>query len=191
MILSMKWPILAIFLLTGCASYEYDVTRPSEYARHVGTKAEERFTREPLEYRLQTAESRLVMMVFNPTDQPIQLVGDRSSVVDENGQSHPLRSVAIASRSFVKLILPPLRPYIERTGPSIGIGVGGTFGSAGYNRYGVRGYQFYDDPYYMAVVDDNALYWDWKGETDIRITLVYQQGEKTIEHEFVIARKKM
>jgi hypothetical protein len=187
----MKWTFPALLLLVGCASYEYDITRPPEHVRHVGTKAEERFTRDPLEYRLKTVDSRLVMLIFNHTEQPIQLLGDRSSAVDEKGQSHPLRPVAIAPQSYIKVILPPLRPYIERTGPSIGIGVGGMFGSGRPYRYGWGAYHYYDEPRYLAIVDDNSLYWDWNGETEVRLTLVYQQGEKIIEHDFVIARRKV
>jgi hypothetical protein len=47
-------------------------------------------------------------------------------------------------------------------------------------------------PRYLTIYDDaNALYWDWKGETDIRLTLVYQRGEQSFRHEFTIHRKKV
>jgi hypothetical protein len=111
-------------------------------------------------------------------------------VVDPGGQSHPLRDLTIAPQSFGKLILPPMRPRLERQGPSIGIGVGGVFGSARHRRYGGGG--FYDaGPQYMAVVDDNALYWDWDGETTVSMTLVFERGGNSFTHDFAIRRRKM
>src|SRR5262249_55916380 len=115
--------IFVLLLVSGCANFEYDITSPAESGQHIG-KAEVRFTRNPVEYRLQTAESRLIMMIYNPSDTPINLLGDKSSVVDQKGQSHPLRAVTIAPHSFVKIIMPPYRPQIEPAGPSIGFGIG-------------------------------------------------------------------
>src|SRR5262245_50127092 len=105
-------PLLTLFglLVGGCARYEYDVVRPDDLTGHVGTKEDVVFTRDPLEYRLRTADNRLVMRIYNPTDAPITLLGARSSVVDPDGQSHPLPSMTAAPESFIKLILPPLRP---------------------------------------------------------------------------------
>jgi len=119
---------------------------------------------------MQSSEGHLVIKVFNPTNDTILLLGRLSSVVDPGGQSHPLLDQTIAPASFVKLILPPLRPQVTPTGPSIGIGVG------------VVGYRDapgpYDDhPRYFAVYDaSDPLYWDWQGETDVKLTLVYRRG---------------
>src|SRR5262249_45899738 len=170
------FPILALLFATGCANFEYDITRPAEFARYIG-KAEERFAREPVEYRMQTVDSRLVMLIDNNSDSPVNLLGDRSSVVDEHGQSHPLRSVAIAPHSFAKVVMPPQRPYIEHNGATFGVGFG-VIGSA-WHRYFIDDPTLYDGPRYLAVYyDDDAYYWDWQGETEVRITIVYQQGEK-------------
>ncbi len=181
--------------IAGCARYEYDIVRPPESARHIGAKADEVFTRDPLEYRLITVDNRLVMRIFNMTD-TIALNGPRSSVVDPDGQSRPLRTQTIAPHSFIKLIFPPLRPRIEHTGPSIGIGVGGVFGSARHRRaalgYGDAFYDdYYDEPRYFTVYDDDAYYWDWKGESQIRLMLVFERNEQPFEQEFVIAKTKM
>src|SRR5690348_12149073 len=79
----------------GCASYEYDLTQPPDLRRHVATKTDTVVTIDPLEYRLVTVDNRLVMRIFNPTDDAIQILGEKSTVVDPTGQSHPIRSQTI------------------------------------------------------------------------------------------------
>lgn len=188
----MLFCCLTMIGLSGCAHYEYDITRPPELSGHVGSQTDLVVQQAPLEYRMRSVDNRLVLRIFNPTDTALTLLGQRSSVVDPTGQSHPLSTQTISPQSFVKVILPPMRPHLKRTGPSIGIGVGTMIGSSHRHRY-YHGYNdYYDEPQYFAVYDeDNALYWDWNGETSVRLTLVYQQGDKTFEHEFVIARRKM
>ncbi|MDB5295187.1 MAG: hypothetical protein JWO31_1170 [Phycisphaerales bacterium] len=191
--------------LVGCARYEYDVVAPSEFAQHVGTKAWGSAVREPLEYKFITVEDRLVVQVYNRSADAVRLLGDRSVVVDPRGQSHPVRPQTIAPGSFVKIVLPPLPPRLERTGPSIGFGVGLGFGSAGYRGRGASGGLGYDgpgydgplgsgldEPRYYAVVDpsDTAI-WTWDGEGKVRLTLVYDiGGGKNATHEFRLGRKK-
>jgi hypothetical protein len=181
-----------VLLSCGCAHYEYNITKPPELSRHVGTKLDEVVARDPLEYRLRTVENLLVMRVYNQTDGPIMLMGDRSYVVDPSGQSHPLLPQTIAPRSFIKLIFPPQRPVIQRSGPSIGIGVGTSIGSARH-RYDYSGYNdpFYNEPRYFTIADNDTLYWNWNDESDVRMTLLFQQGDRTFTHEFTVARKKM
>src|SRR5262245_44628212 len=81
---------------TGCAKYEFDIVDPPELAGHIGSKSDHDVEREPLEYRLRAYDNRLVMRIYNKTDDPIHLQGDRSFVVDPDGQSRPLRSQTIA-----------------------------------------------------------------------------------------------
>ena len=187
--------------LVGCTTYEYDIVAPPELAQHIGTKQWVRAAQEPLEYRFITVESRLVMEIHNRTPDPVQLVGDRSVVVDPRGQSHGLRGQTIAPNSFVKLILPPMQARVERGGPSVGFGIGLGLGSAGYRGrrayypYGGVGYGVplgYDEPRYYAVVDPNdSTYWEWSGEGEARLTLVYDHGGgKTFTHQFVFGRRK-
>src|SRR5438477_6577016 len=101
--------IILALTLSGCAHYEYNIVEPADLGRHIGTKTWETVTREPLEYRFQTYDNRLVMLVQNPTDGEIALLGDKSVVVDPGGESHPLMSQTIAAHSHIKLILPPPR----------------------------------------------------------------------------------
>jgi hypothetical protein len=185
----------------GCAKYEFDLIQPQELSAHVGRKAPVTVRYDPLVYRLQAADGRLVVWVDNPTDRPVLLVGEQSALVDPDGESHPLRGQTIAPGSFVKLILPPLRPRIERTGPSFGIGVGVGVSNARYRRGSSYGYHdpWYDEPRYATVYDDASnLYWRWDGETSVRLSLFYHHapadggGEgNTFRHEFTFQRKKV
>jgi hypothetical protein len=188
--------IAAIGLLCvgGCARYEYDIVEPADLARHIGDR-EEVVAVAPLEYRLRSYESRLVLNVENPTRDPVTLMGERSYVVAPNGQSHPLRTQTIAPGAFVKLILPPVRPYYRETGPTIGIGFGVGVSSAryrggpwGYSRYGAG---FYDEPRYITYYDESdATYWNWTGESDVKVHLVYQVGKDFVGHDFTFHRRK-
>lgn len=198
----MLFALLVLVMVSGCAHYEFDLSRPQELSRHVGDSREERFGLDPLEYRMQSAEGHLVIKVFNPTADTILLLGRLSSVVDPAGESHPLADQTVAPSSFVKLILPPLRPRLEPSGPRFGIGVGVIgFRSWPQRRYaGYRGTwvddpaydSHYDQPRYYSVYDANdPTYWDWEGETDIRLALVFRRGKDEFRHEFAFHRKRI
>lgn len=188
-------------LLVGCARYEFDVVAPPHAAGHAGTKGDHRFALEPLEYRLRTVDNRLVMRVYNPANESVTLLGARSTVVDPGGQSHPLATQTIApGGSFIKLIFPPPRPRVYGGGPTFGIGVG--VGSYPHHHHHHRSSidDWPDDaPRYMTVYDDNdTYYWDWKGEGQVRLNLVYTRdggdddattrGAPSFNHELVIRR---
>jgi hypothetical protein len=187
--------LTALFLLGGCARYEYDLIQPAEHARHIGTRIDQVVVLDPLEYRLQSMDNRLVMRVFNPTDDPIELLGVRSSAVDPDGQSHPLRSQTIAPQSFIKLIFPPPRPRVYDHGSSFGFGVGIHSSSYPYYHHHNRCHFHdvaYDVPRYFAVYDESDSYfWDWKGTGEARIILVFRRGESELKHEFTFRRIKM
>ena len=184
-----------MWLSTGCAKYEYDILEPQDHAGHIGSKSDHDVTVEPLMYRLRAYDNRLVMRIYNETDDPIHLQGDRSFVVDPEGQSRPLRSQTIAPRSFIKLIFPPVRPYWN-TGPSVGFGVGYVASSSdckGSNANVVYRPAFYDQPRYYSLDDGGVVYWDWRGEGSVRVTLVYQRegANETFSQSFSFQRKKM
>src|SRR5688500_2308119 len=197
----------AILSTGGCARYEYDLVHPPELRRHVGGKTDEVVRLDPLEYRLRTVDNRLVMRVYNRGDAPIQLLGEQSVVVAPDGESHPLRTRTIPPGSHVKLIFPPPRPRLERGGPSFGVGVGVGVSNHGhrgagtpYDPYGSYD-PYYDEPaYYTMYEPAEALYWDWNGETDARIILVYQRAgpaaatapaASELRHELTFHRRKM
>jgi hypothetical protein len=181
-----------LLLTTGCAHYEYDLTAPADLARHIGTKADEVVRLDPLEYRLRSYDDHLVMQIFNPTADPITLLGDQSYAVAPDGQSHPLRGQTIAPNTFVKLIFPPPRPYYQSS-PSIGIGFGvGVSHHLGAGYYSPLYDPFWDEPRYYTYYDANdTSYWDWNGESNARIHLTYQRAGKNFAHEFSFHRKKM
>jgi hypothetical protein len=177
----------------GCAHYEYDIVAPPELARHIGGNRDEVLRLDPLEYRLRSYENRLVMDIFNPTADAIALLGDQSYVVDPRGQSHPLRSQSIAPSAFIKLIFPPMRP-VYQANPSFGIGIGVGYSRAHYHRFGYGGLYdpLWDEPQYYTYYDEtDATYWDWQGESDARMHLVFQRGTNTFGHDFTLHRKKM
>ncbi len=185
---------MAAMMLVGCARYEFDVLQPADQRRHVGRKTDAVVKIEPLEYRMRAVEGRLVLHVRNKTDAAIQLDGERSAVVDTEGQSHPLRSQTIASGSFIKLIIPPLRPRVGRSGPTFGVGIG--IGATRYDGYRSRALPthdpFLDEPMYMTVYDDSdAYYWDLEGEGELRLDLVYHRADETFTHRLALTRRKM
>jgi hypothetical protein len=201
---------LVAVLASGCARYEYDLVRPPELSRHIGRELDAVVQMEPLEYRFRTVDNRLVVRIFNQSDETIQLIGERSSVVDPDGQSHPLRGGPIAPHSFLKLIIPPPRPTVYDSGPTFGVGLGVgvsrhyhrhpfyhgyyyDYFNYPYDYYYMRPcYDFYDEPRYLSVHDENdTFYWDWKGEGEARLMLVYQRGDKEFRHEFMFRRRKM
>jgi hypothetical protein len=183
-------PLIVLSCATGCARYEYDLVSPPDLRAHIATKTDTVTNVDPLVYRWRTVDNRLVVRIFNPTDDPIELLGDKSTAVAPDGQSHPIRGQTIAPQSHAKLILPPPRPRVYNSGPTFGVGVG--------MRVDARDRGFPNDPwmddqprYLMVYDDDNALYWDWNGQTEVRLTLVYRRANQELRHAFTIRRKEM
>jgi hypothetical protein len=138
-------------------------------------------------------------------------------VVDPGGQSHPLRSATIESHSFVKLILPPVPVYVDPYGPSIGIGFGTSTQRSdadhplylmndgwhhhhfnhGFGHYYAWSYwdpwyyDYYAPRYYVLYDENDATYWNWRGEGEARASLAYERNDKTFRDEFVFRRVKM
>jgi len=194
--------LLATFLLVsvGCTHYEFDLVQPSNVATHIGTKADSVVALEPLEYRFRAYEDHLIVRAFNPTEDPIELLGAQSSVVDPNGQSHPLRGATIEPHSFIQLVLPPVPGVYVQPGPNIGISIGGGYGyhhGHGHRHYGYYGwyrypYYYYCEPRYLVVYDSGDQYWDWRGDnTAVRMALSYVRNGKNFRDEFEIGRVKV
>jgi hypothetical protein len=185
--------LVLVLLGGGCARYEFDIVEPADLAGHVGRDKETVVKRDELEYRFLAVENRLLIHVVNSTDEQIELVGAESTAVDPQGQSHPFRSQAIAPHSFVKLILPPMRPYY-RSGPRFGIGIGVTAYRGYGRRFGGDGFYdpLWDEPQYMTVYDEtDTVYWSWEGESEARIRLTFRRGREIFHHNFVFRRKKV
>ena len=195
-------PSAFILLFTGCARYEYDVLEPTDLAGHVGTKSWLGLRRQgDIEYRLRTADDRLVMLVYNRGDATVKLLGDDSALVDPRGESRPLAGATLPPGSHVKRVFPPPPPRVERYGPSIGIGVGAGYGGHGHYGHGFHGpahrfgSDFYDpvEPRYYTVYDPNdRTYFDWAAGTSARFLLTFQrEGAEDVRHTFLIRRTKM
>jgi len=180
-------------LASGCATYEFDILQPNDRRAHIGRKTDTVVPTEPLQYRFRAVDGRLVMRIYNSTPDAIQLLGERSYVVAPDGQSRPMRSMTIAPGSFIKVILPPVRPVSYRSGPRFGIGVGGGIGRRHGDGFGGVGVGYDSDPVYAYTEDDGGVtYWDWDGQSEARVKLVYQRaGGNGFEEEWVFARKKM
>ena len=173
----------------GCARYEYEIVEPPDLRQHVGSDADVVFSRSPLVYRLRSFENHLVVQIQNPTPQPIQLLGGQSYVVDPQGQSHPLAMVTIAPQAFIKLILPPVPPEPVPTGPSIGFGFT-VDASRSPTTYPLTRPEWMRPVF--AVADIANDYWSWEGETDVRASLAFRQGDQpSFTHAFVFRRRKM
>lgn len=172
---------MLLFVAVGCARYEFDVVQPPELAAHVGSKSDTITNLDPLVYKWRAVDNRLVVQVFNPTGDTIQLLGEQSTVVSPDGANHPVRGQTIAPQSYAKLILPPLQPRVYD--PWYDYGGGGSMM--------IHDHHDHDPRYMMVLYDDDWIYWNWKGSTQARLILAYQHGERSFRHEFTIQRRKM
>ncbi|HEX3358916.1 MAG TPA: hypothetical protein VHS31_18200 [Tepidisphaeraceae bacterium] len=192
----MRWILPFIVLwAVGCTHFEYDLTEPTDIATHIGTKTDTTIKLDPLEYRFRAYDDHLIVQIFNPTEDSIQLMGDQSAVVDPQGQSHPLRGATMEPHSFIKLILPPPPPVIQPTGPSIGIGLGYVATQSRYRRDPFYRAHFYDSDYppqyYVLYDEGDSTYWNWRGEMAVRLSLTFQENGKTISHKFSFTQVKV
>lgn len=180
----MRTLVLLLIALVGpgCATYEYNITQPDNLRGHIPQKTDRIVKIDPLEYHFRSVDNHLVIRTFNPTADPIILLGDRSTVVAPDGQSHPLRTQTIAPGSFIKIIFPPIQPKAFIQDPILGVGIGARVDAADYD-LGPR-YLYVDNP-------DELLYWDWNGETDITATFMYRRGSNEFSNHLTFHRQKM
>jgi hypothetical protein len=175
--------------LTGCRTYTYQIVQPAQAAATVADQAVPASVA-PLEYTFSRAGDRLAVQIHNPTEDRVTLVGQKSYVVDPTGQSHLLPGAVIAPRSHIIMYLPPRPQRIEArsTGFAMGWGFGGYHG--GMWPYG-GGY--YDPIYYYGpsiTTYDIPTPYDWKWGTGLaRLSLLFERGEETFEHQFEFNRR--
>ncbi len=191
----IRFLLPVLLFAIGCTHYEYEVVEPTDFAGHIGTKSSFTIPLKPIRYEARSANDRLVLFIHNESDGPVKLLGEDGFAVDPNGESHPLPTRTIAPGTSTKLIMPPVRPTFRQSNPTFGLGVGIGLGSARrHGHYGGRyGYDpFYgDSPRYYRLEDDGTVYWNWNGETEVKLRLVYQLGEKNFHHDFRFRRVKM
>lgn len=175
--------ILLISILTGgCARYEYDLVGPGN-AQHIGSQSDTVLHVDPLIYRLRSYDNHLVIRIFNPTPDAIQLRGDSSAIVDSNGQHHPLTAQLIAPDAYIKLILPPLPPDTAAGPPPVNPGIGPDAD------FGPRVNDILYPPMRYA---NDGKYWDWEDEGTVRMNLTFQRSNQPpFTQTFLFTRQKM
>lgn len=166
-------------LCTGCATIEFDAT-PEGAAQpvRVGNDQDVQIALAPLQYRMRADEGHLIVWIENPTNVAVELVGDKSAVVDPQGDAHPLRDQMILPGESVKAVFPPVYEGPAPQPPS----------AAG------TGIQPYDRPGFITVPDDweneesRDATWQWDDGAEIDLNLVYQRGQQQFEQHFSIRR---
>lgn len=169
-------------LAAGCAQSEFQIVRPERFQMRIG-EAAQRVETPNMVYNMLAKEGHLVVLIYNARPNPVYLLGQRSSLVDPKGASHPLRSVTIAPNSYSKLIMPPLRPRFETT-PQWQFGVGiGTQISHPTTQPTFK-------PLYMDSFEDaDSFYWDWDGSLPVRLTMIYSTPDgKEFSDEFAFEK---
>jgi hypothetical protein len=184
----LRWLGLSMLTLMcgACAGYNFMIKEPPTPQPLVTAQAQT-LAIAPLSYRLLADEGKLVMFIENPTPNTIDLLGGQCVIADPNGNEHPLHDLTIPPHSSAELIFPPdsdeeadqtvsddfLAPH--PIGPA---GNGGIIVPQGY-----RAVPATDDA-------DRVYRWNWDGESDVSMTLVYQEHGKGFEHRLVFHRVK-
>ena len=122
-VLSQVLLAAAILLATGCAKYDYVLLEPGDGEQLIVRDKRLVVPQEPMTYRLGRVDGRLLVRIANPTDEPIRIVGERSYVVDPEGETHPIGGGTIAPHAYIDLILPP-PPQVYRSYPRYHFGAG-------------------------------------------------------------------
>jgi hypothetical protein len=176
--LKLAFAIGIPILCTGCGTIEFDAT-PEGFGQaiHVGNDQDVEITLQPLTYRMRADEGHLIVWIENQSNGGVELVGDKSNVIDPQGQSHPLRDQMILVGESCKLILPPLDE-----------------GAPGAEENGAAGVNPYDRPGFIAIPDQpiseetRDVSWQWDDNLEIQLNLVFQRGESQFDQHFSIQR---
>ena len=163
--------------LTGCASYQYDVTTPDGGALAVMKDQDLIVPADPVRLRLRQVESRCVLIIDNPTADAVTIDGMASAIVDPTGQSRPIATQLIAPGSYVKLILPPLLD-VDPRGPRLQLGLGFIVNATTERQA---------DYLETGAAQD---YWEWPGEGTVRILLSIKTKDQTFKHELTLRKIK-
>jgi hypothetical protein len=190
-------PLLAVLaILAGCKSYHYQITAPPEAATTIPPKQTRTISMPPIEYVMQTREGRLVIQVYNRGQDVLRLAGAESYVVDSRGETHPLPDGTIAPGAYIKFIIPPLAGGTYGTtsfGVGVGVGIHGAAPQADETAEASAALSQTQSaataaPMYLQVAP--GMHWEWRGEGQIRLSLLYLQPDQSFRHEFVISRQK-
>lgn len=183
----LNFAVLAVVLLTGCASYDYQITEPANLSRRI---ADQPVTvmYDPLEYRFERTHGHLAMTISNPTEDRIVLRGDKSSVVSPSGDSRPFSGGPIVPRGYLSKLVPPEPKAGQATTVGIYSGSGPVVYGPGYISFFGGASDYYYGPVSTYYQIHSPYDWEWKsGAAHFRLT--YERGGKTFEHDFVISRE--
>jgi hypothetical protein len=170
---------------TGCVSYQYRVVQPPGIPQVI-TKTPLGIHYDPLDYRLSREQDHLGVRIINPTEDRIQLISDRSYIVDPNGESHPIRGRAIAPHSYVWLLLPPVPHTYAYPDYSWGWG----WGWGGYYPYWGPWYGGYWWPPPISYYQVTTPYdWGWRTGL-VRVHLSFDRKGAAFEHDFEVIREE-
>lgn len=187
--------IICLWLLNGCAQYQFRIVQPTTAAQPIEKKTIT-LVYEPLEYRFAIYnDEHFVMRIVNPTDDAVTIVSARSYLIDPAGETHPMLGRTIAPHSYVGMYLPPLPRVLP--GPYYYGGWGAGFGYYPYwgHWHGPPFYpSFYYDPWFYGPAYSYRVVtpydWDWK-QGIVRMKIEYDLAGKTFTHEFVFERRKI
>ncbi|MDB6123672.1 MAG: hypothetical protein JWQ71_2665 [Pedosphaera sp.] len=177
--------LLSILAVSGCKTYDYRVVEPANLAQRI-TKQPVTLHYDPLEYRMARSGGFLAMNIVNPTDDRIVLRGNRSYVIDPQGETHPIRDRVIGPHSFTRMSVPPVPLRYQTMGPYWGWGVGMGYPFSPF--YGAFYNDFYYGPDYINYEVTTQYDWEWK-TGPARLRLAYDRDGKSFDHNFVIIRE--
>jgi hypothetical protein len=171
-------PLILCLALAGCGPSEFDFT-PAGTGNtvRVTNNQDSLVTIAPVQYRMRAVESHLVLWIENPTDQPIDIIGDKSSIEDPAGEIHNLDDQEIAPHSSQKLVMPPL-PENDHQAP----------------QNTSQPHSQFDQPGFIAVPDtntpptDEGPAWKWDDDLEIHVDLLFKQGDHQFEQNFSVTR---
>ncbi len=174
--------------VSGCTTYRYRVVQPATGAPAVAAQPVT-IHYEPLDYRLYRYRDRLLMHVTNPTSDRIVLLGNRSFVVDPNGESHPIRDRVLGPHSFTQFVLPPI-PFTYAYPDYWAYGPGWGWYDPMWGPWGWYGYGpgLWGPPPVSYAQVYTPFDWKWK-RGPARLKLTYERAAKTFEHDFEIVRE--
>lgn len=182
-----RWPLLALSLLAlcGCARFRYALVEPNQFAQRIGRQPVTLHL-PPVDYRLQRDGKRLAIRIENPNEQPVDILTNKSYIVDPKGRSHPLPGQTIAPHGFLPLMLPPVPLTYKVYTPS------STYSSPWWvtHRYPFAAdwYEWYDMPNSYSVQERTPNNWEW-GEGPVRLHLTYQHQGQAVEQQFLLERR--
>lgn len=177
-------------LLTGCRTYQYRIVQPAQTQSVVASQLLA-VHYDPLEYAFSIArDRRLAVRITNPTTNQIVLRGDKSSVIDPQGESHPVPGTVIGAHSYARMFLPPRPATAEVVGY---YGYPWAYGPGFYGYAAPFWHGYYDPFFYGPSVTYLQLTtpYDWLWKTGpIQLHLAFERASQPFEHNFEIIRER-